>query len=287
MKSVVHFSDRINISEEQKLWFALNIYYENYGKYSAKLNRKINEIPESYDLYDYLFILGNSRYERIILSSIYRNKELGGYEFFVKSYIQPKFNLKEKEFVDILRKGRAGIKEIIEIIEALDNIPEVIYLHEPLKNILLRPVGEEFINFLTLTYRYGKELIEIIGYPYIVKRPSRKFANELIKSIEVYHRSQGIYKPHVDYYPSRLSIEIKLFIAWWRRFLLYDYGIKTGKKVFFESIKCNRLPLGESIIEKIGGLEMPVLLNGSINPMPKHYVLRFINKIEEFQGGDL
>jgi hypothetical protein len=79
---------------------------------------------------------------------------------------------------------------------------------------------------------------------------------------------------------------MKIFIAWWRRFLLYDYGIVTGEVVVFYPEKANRLPLGESIVEKLGGLEMPRLLRGDPNPMPKYYILKFVEKIESIQGGE-
>jgi hypothetical protein len=46
------------------------------------------------------------------------------------------------------------------------------------------------------------------------------------------------------------------------------------------------LPLGESIVEKLGGLEMPKLLRGDPNPMPKNHILKFIEKIEIIQGGE-
>jgi hypothetical protein len=80
---------------------------------------------------------------------------------------------------------------------------------------------------------------------------------------------------------------MKIFIAWWRRFLLYDYGIVTGEIVVFYPEKANRLPLGESIVEKLGGLEMPRLISGEQNPMPKHIILKFIEKMGSIKGGEV
>jgi hypothetical protein len=281
---LLHFSDRLNIAEETRLYSALKIYYENYNKYLSKFSKRLYMVQEVFKFYENLFILGNSRYERIILSSIYRNNESVGDEFFVRSYLKSEFRILEGEFISTLIKGIDGIKEIVEYLGDLKIKYE---LDDNLKNILLRPVSEEFINFLALGFRYGKDLFEIIGYPYIVEKPSIKFAITLIQSIEDYHSSQGIYRPHDDYHPSRLSDEMKIFIAWWRRFLLYDYGIVTGEVVIFYPEKANRLPLGESIVEKLGGLEMPKLLGGDPNPMPKYYILKFVEKIESIQGGEV
>ncbi|MFZ8848531.1 MAG: hypothetical protein ACO2O4_04890 [Minisyncoccia bacterium] len=278
-----HFSDRLNIAEEIRLYSALEIYYENYRKYFSKFSKRLYMVQEVFKFYENLFILGNSRYERIILSSIYRNNEIADEEFFVRSYLKSEFRISEGEFISTLIKGIDGIKEIVEY---LGNLKIKYELDDNLKNILLRPVSEEFINFLTLCFRYGKDLFEIIGYPYIVEKPTIKFAITLIQSIEDYHSSQGIYRPHDDYHPSRLSDEMKIFIAWWRRFLLYDYGIVTGEVVIFYPEKASRLPLGESIVEKLGGLEMPKLLGGDPNPMPKYYILKFVEKIESIQGGE-
>jgi|GEM_PF-3468937 hypothetical protein len=281
---LLHFSDRLNIAEELRLYSALKIYYENYKKYIPEFKRILYEIPETFTFYENLYILGNSRYERIILASIYRNKEPERKEFFVGSYLKDKFRLPEIEFIDILKRGPDGIKEVIEY---LGDLKSEYYLNHYLNSILLRPVSEEFINFLALCFRYGKDLFEIIGYPYIVEKPSIKFARTLIQSIEDYHLCQGIYRPYISYYPSRLSDEMKIFIAWWRRFLLYDYGIVTGEIVAFYPEKANKLPLGESIVEKLGGLEMPMLLRGEPNPMPKNHILKFIEKIESIQGGEV
>jgi hypothetical protein len=281
---LLHFSDRLNIAEETRLYSALKIYYENYNKYLSKFSKRLYMVQEVFKFYENLFILGNSRYERIILSSIYRNNESVGDEFFVRSYLKSEFRILEGEFISTLIKGIDGIKEIVEYLGDLKIKYE---LDDNLKNILLRPVSEEFINFLALGFRYGKDLFEIIGYPYIVEKPTIKFAITLIQSIEDYHSSQGIYRPHDDYHPSRLSDEMKIFIAWWRRFLLYDYGIVTGEVVIFYPEKANRLPLGESIVEKLGGLEMPKLLGGDPNPMPKYYILKFVEKIESIQGGEV
>jgi len=278
-----HFCDKLTIGEELRLYYSLSLYYENYGKYITEFGKKTEEVNEIYNFYENIYVLGNSRYERVILVSLYRNIDTEGAHFWIKSYIQPDFKIKEVEFVDILRKGYWGIKEIVEYFNDIKNL---YYLQKPLADILLRPVSEEFINLLTLSYRYGRELIDIIGYPYIVEKPSIEFARSLIKSIEEYHRNQGLYKPHVNYTPSKLSDEMKVFIAWWRRFLLYDYGIKTGEKVLIDLNQCNRLPLGESIIERLGGLEIPVLLNGNINPMPKHHIMNFIEKMETLKGGE-
>jgi hypothetical protein len=281
---LLHFSDRLNIAEETRLYSALKIYYENYNKYLSKFSKRLYMVQEVFKFYENLFILGNSRYERIILSSIYRNNESVGDEFFVRSYLKSEFRILEGEFISTLSKGIDGIKEIVEY---LGDLRVKYELDDNLKNILLRPVSEEFINFLALGFRYGKDLFEIIGYPYIVEKPTIKFAITLIQSIEDYHSSQGIYRPHDDYHPSRLSDEMKIFIAWWRRFLLYDYGIVTGEVVIFYPEKANRLPLGESIVEKLGGLEMPKLLGGDPNPMPKYYILKFVEKIESIQGGEV
>ena len=278
-----HFSDRLNIAEEIRLYSALKIYYENYHKYLSKFSKRLYMVQEVFKFYENLFILGNSRYERIILSSIYRNNESAGEEFFVRSYLKSEFRISEGEFISTLSKGIDGIKGIVEY---LGDLRVKYELDDNLKNILLRPVSEEFINFLTLCFRYGKDLFEIIGYPYIVEKPTIKFAITLIQSIEDYHSSQGTYRPHDDYHPSRLSDEMKIFIAWWRRFLLYDYGIVTGEVVIFYPEKASRLPLGESIVEKLGGLEMPKLLGGDPNPMPKYYILKFVEKIESIQGGE-
>jgi hypothetical protein len=281
---LLHFSDRLNIAEELRLYSALKIYYENYKKYIREFKRILYEIQETFTFYENLYILGNSRYERIILASIYRNKDPERKEFFISSYLKDKFRLPEIEFIDILKRGPDGIKEVIEY---LGDLKSGYYLNHCLNSILLRPVSEEFINFLTLCFRYGKDLFEIVGYPYIVEKPTIKFAITLIQSIEDYHSSQGIYRPNDDYHPSRLSDEMKIFIAWWRRFLLYDYGIVTGEVVVFYPEKANRLPLGESIVEKLGGLEMPRLISGEQNPMPKHIILQFVEKMEGIKGGEV
>jgi hypothetical protein len=279
-----HFSDRLNIAEELRLYSALKIYYENYKKYISEFKKRLYEIPEVFMFYENLYILGNSRYERIILASIYRNKESDSEEFFVSSYLKDKFQLSEREFLSILKRGPDGIREIIKY---LGDFKSEYNLNQYLGKLLLRPVSEEFINFLTLCYRYGKDLIEIIGYPYIVEKPDVKFARALILSIEDYHRRQSRYIPHTNYHPSKLSNEMKIFIAWWRRFLLYDYGIVTGEIVVFYPEKANRLPLGEGIVEKLGGLEMPRLISGEQNPMPKHIILKFIEKMGSIKGGEV
>jgi hypothetical protein len=102
---LLHFSDRLNIAEELRLYSALKIYYENYKKYIPEFKKRLYEIPEVFMFYENLYILGNSRYERIILASIYRNKESESEEFFVSSYLKDKFQLSEKRIYKHIKKG--------------------------------------------------------------------------------------------------------------------------------------------------------------------------------------
>ena len=280
-----HFSDKLTVAEEIRMYEALKFYYENYEVQYINGEYKISQNSIARKLYENLYILGNSKMQRIILSTMYAIKD--NYKWVVYNILNKKFMLEEKDFIGIISKGKNGIKEVVDLV--CTHIEDSYYIEGEDKIILvLRPVGEEFINFLTLCLRFGNDLIEAIGYPVNIEMPTLDFANKLLRDIQEYQLRQGIYKPAVDYDLVSLSDRMKLFIAAWRRFLIYDYGVITGYRngILFEPSKCSRLPLGESIIEKFGGLEMPVLLSGVENPMPKHRLISFIELVESLKGGE-
>lgn len=108
------------------------------------------------------------------------------------------------------------------------------------------PAGDEWVNFLYAVLRLGGAAPQRLGLPpATTPAPSAEHARALAAALRTHGEAQGYYNPAgpgKPYPMDRLSADLKLFIAWWRRAILDAYGLSPPAPLI-DLERADRMPL--------------------------------------------
>jgi hypothetical protein len=187
---------------------------------------KLLSSPREFKIYldKYLWLAGNTRRERLILSGI-RLMPFGlGREPILISLWKSEY-IGFYEIEDLLRKE--GPKALIR---AVGELPERVEFGQREFRYLLVPPAEEFTRFTSWVFKLGRKAIDVFGWPDVPHPPPQQ-VERIIKKMELEGiRQPEKYKPHPSYRPTKLSFHMKLFIVVWRNAFLKAYGLSIRKE---------------------------------------------------------
>lgn len=227
------------------------------------------------------WLLGKTRYERILYSSLYiwgQEKPNGNKKWELMSLVD--------DSLKISLPLPSGL-EIWDIIYHL-NLKDQYNLSKddnrfrpPLKK-LLTPLGEEWTVFLLMVFKVGYPKVkEIIGEPLAKGEINLQVARAALLKLHQWSLHQGSYVPSPTFInPQMMSDELISYIWKWRKTLFLLYGITPGEPIIWEPAKTSKVILSKTNLD----FGLVYRTNGVINLRPRDTISLFINSVEEWEA---
>ncbi len=225
--------------------------------------------PFNLTVLEIFWLCGNSRYERVLLSSLYITAQ--SKQYVLKSYIDDNFQL-------VVGSNEASISYIINNI----NPKEIFYspYRREAFTALITPAAEEFAAFCALAFQFGYPRITEFFRNVVLPEVDPQKALEYARNIHEYAQRQQAYNPHPEYLkPGVISEDFLVFIYRVRKLLLNLYGFTAEWPYSFSPLRAQKTPLHPVTFD----LGVPRLrTNNQLNYRHKDIMLRLIEEVKEY-----